>query len=182
MAWAWALPGTCLCHCLPSRCSALNYASLHGTSSSWFMPKPLDYSSLCLAMQVLLLVVNLVPMIPGLPGFQPSLHRKGPIRNLPNIQMMFFSGALKLSKPSQTGDRRWRMSWLVTSFCGASVNISCVTAWGAASSCFSQTSGCVTSWQLLILQSLPKLENMNTVILPLNVKCYDWEIMIVIQE
>lgn len=60
-AQGWAPPGTCLCWCLPSRSSALNYASLHSTVSSWFMPKLLDYSSLCLAMEVLLLVGDCEP-------------------------------------------------------------------------------------------------------------------------
>lgn len=47
--------------CLPSRSSALIYTSLHGTSSSQFMPKSLDYNSLRLAMEVLLLVGDWEP-------------------------------------------------------------------------------------------------------------------------
>lgn len=39
MAWdgLWALPRTCLCWCLVSRCSALSYTSLHSTGSSQFV-------------------------------------------------------------------------------------------------------------------------------------------------
>ena len=49
---------------------------------------------------------NLVPTIPELLGFQLPLQRKGLIRNLPNIQVTFFSGAFKLSKPCQMSDLR----------------------------------------------------------------------------
>lgn len=36
----WALPRTCLCRCLVSRCSALSYTSLHSTGSPQFVPIP----------------------------------------------------------------------------------------------------------------------------------------------
>lgn len=135
MGWGWALSGTNLFWCLPSRCSVWNYTSLHGTSSSQFTPKPLDYSSFHLVMEVLLLVRDCEPLRLWSQGFQPSLHRKVLFRNLPHIRVMSFSGAFKLSKPCKMDDHRQRMYWLVTAFCDTSMNTVCATASGADYSC-----------------------------------------------
>lgn len=119
------LPGACLVWCLCSRCSALNYTLLHGTSSTWFVPKPLAYNSLHFAREAVVLVEGCEPRARG---FHLPLCRTGPVRNLPiNVaQATFFSGACKLSKPCPMCNLRWKMPWLITiSFCGASMNTSC---------------------------------------------------------
>lgn len=63
------LPGACLVWCLCSRCSALNYTLLHGTSSTWFVPKALAYNSLHFAREAVVLVGGCEPWAQG---FQAS--------------------------------------------------------------------------------------------------------------
>lgn len=169
MAWdgLWALPRTCLCWCLASRCSALSYTSLHSTGSSQFVsitafgnegeaPGAGLWNS-CLRSQ----------------GLQASSHlftgkvwsetseRCSSLRPLsylsPDKWVICGEGCLDLSPSSVVLPWMLTVPLLRSCLCSPLLN-----------------SGYVASQQLLILQSLPKLGNKNAVIFPLNENCYDW--------